>query len=355
MTTTLLSRINNRMHGEFATLRDSWMLAMDADGYSARTQVSYQQAHRSLEKWIVGNAPGVGPEEITREHVRGWLVDLRATSSANTARSWFAGVRHFCKWMVAEGETDTDATQGIKTPRAGEPLTPVLSSKDIRAMLTACSGTDFACRRDAAIIMVFADGGLRLAEVTGLQVADIDLRDRILFVIGKGSNRSGPRRRSVQLGVKAARARRRSGPETPRIAGRRPGAPAPVPAHLGIGVPAGRGRGRRPDGAGRLAVAGDAGPLRPHCRRRPGPSLVPPAFAGRPALTRSVHLGPGVPRRGLAVLCARFGFELGAEPEHDLDGLQLLAGRHRRGRVDQLDLAAVRPHGVVRRDAGTAR
>jgi site-specific recombinase XerD len=194
------------MHGEFATLRDSWMLAMDADGYSARTQVSYQQAHRSLEKWIVGNAPGVGPEEITREHVRGWLVDLRATSRANTARSWFAGVRHFCKWMVAEGETDTDATQGIKTPRAGEPLTPVLSSKDIRAMLTACSGTDFACRRDAAIIMVFADGGLRLAEVTGLQVADIDLRDRILFVIGKGSNRSGPRRRSVQLGVKAARA-----------------------------------------------------------------------------------------------------------------------------------------------------
>src|SRR4051812_11694665 len=100
MTTTLLSRINNRMHAEFATLRNSWLLAMDADGYSDRTQASYQQAYRSMEKWLTANAPDAGPTDITREHVRGWLVHLRDTSSANTARSWFAGVRHFCKWMV---------------------------------------------------------------------------------------------------------------------------------------------------------------------------------------------------------------------------------------------------------------
>jgi integrase len=54
--------------------------------------------------------------------------------------------------------------------------------------------------------MLFLDGGLRLSELAGLQVADVDLRDRIVFVAGKASRRSGPRHRTVPLGVKAARA-----------------------------------------------------------------------------------------------------------------------------------------------------
>lgn len=194
------------MQPEFATLRDSWQLAMEADGYSERTIASYQQALRSLAGWLAENEPDVTPAELSREHIRRWIVHLRATASANTARSWFAGVRHFCKWLVDEGEAVGNATEGIKTPRAGEPLTPVLKTDEIRAMLATCTGADFLSRRDAAIIMVFADGGLRLAEVTDLRVDDVDIRDRILFVIGKGSNRSGPRRRAVQLGVKAARA-----------------------------------------------------------------------------------------------------------------------------------------------------
>jgi site-specific recombinase XerC len=61
-------------------------------------------------------------------------------------------------------------------------------------------------RRDAAIIYLFLDCGLRLAELAGLTVDDVDLRDRIIYVAGKGSNRSGPRRRAVRAGVKCAQA-----------------------------------------------------------------------------------------------------------------------------------------------------
>lgn len=61
-------------------------------------------------------------------------------------------------------------------------------------------------RRDAAIIYLFLDCGLRLAELAGLTVDDVDLRDRIVYVAGKGSNRSGPRRRAVRAGVKCAQA-----------------------------------------------------------------------------------------------------------------------------------------------------
>jgi integrase len=73
--------------------------------------------------------------------------------------------------------------------------------------------------------MLFLDGGLRLAELADLQVADVDLRDRIIYVAGKASRRSGPRHRAVPLGVKAARAldrylrerRRHPYAETPRL------------------------------------------------------------------------------------------------------------------------------------------
>jgi integrase len=73
--------------------------------------------------------------------------------------------------------------------------------------------------------MLFLDGGLRLSELAGLQVADVDLRARIVYVAGKASRRSGPRHRAVPLGVKAARAldrylrerRRHPYADTPRL------------------------------------------------------------------------------------------------------------------------------------------
>jgi integrase/recombinase XerC len=83
---------------------------------------------------------------------------------------------------------------------------PILSDADLRALLATCAGTDFTARRDSAVIMPFLDGGLRLSELAGLQVADVDLRARIVYMAGKASRRSGPRHRAVPLGVKAARA-----------------------------------------------------------------------------------------------------------------------------------------------------
>jgi site-specific recombinase XerD len=194
------------VHDDFATLANSWDLTLDADGYAGNTRAAYHQALRSLTAWLADNHPGIGPADMTRVHIRGWIVHLRDTTSMNTARGWFAGVRHFCRWLVDEGEATEDATIGIKTPRAGDPRTPIISEQDLRKLLATCAGNTFAARRDAAIIYVLVDGGLRLAELTGLDVVDLEVRDRILFVVGKGSNRSGPRRRAVQLGIKSVRA-----------------------------------------------------------------------------------------------------------------------------------------------------
>ena len=191
---------------DLEALTVSWELTPRADGDADNAVTAYQNAVRSLGGWLAEHHPGVAPAGLGRDHVRGWLVHLRETRSSSTARGWFAGVRHFCRWLQAEGETDQDATAGIRTPAPGDPETPVLSDEELRRLLATCAGADFTARRDTATIMLFLDGGLRLSELADLQVADVDLRDRLVYVAGKGSRRSGPRHRAVPLGVKAARA-----------------------------------------------------------------------------------------------------------------------------------------------------
>lgn len=191
---------------EFATLTPSWELSLRADGYARNTLISYTAAVRQFGDWLAATDPTVGPGQVTRDHVRAFVVHVRTTRSSSTARSWFAGLRHFFAWAVAEDEIADDPTRGVRTPPPGEPITPVLSEADLRRLLATTAGSGLVQRRDRALLLLLVDGGLRIAEVHGLRVDDVDPRDQMVYVRGKGSRRSGPRHRAVPVGVKTAQA-----------------------------------------------------------------------------------------------------------------------------------------------------
>jgi site-specific recombinase XerD len=193
-------------HPSFAKLAASWDLSLRADAYASNTQRAYAVALSTFAAWMGETYPDVSATDVTRDHVRGFLVHVRETRSTSTARGWFAGIRHFFRFLVAEEEMDKDPTSGVKTPPAGEPHTPVLSMKDMTRLLATTAGKGFIARRDHAILRLFMDGGLRRSELTGLKVSDVDLVQRMVFVAGKGSKRSGPRNRAVPFGVKTAQA-----------------------------------------------------------------------------------------------------------------------------------------------------
>jgi len=193
-------------HPDWRLLVASWTLALEADGYSENTLASYRKAVRNLTGWLGEHHPDLAPGDLERVHLRGWLAEVRRTRSGATARTWFSGARSFTRFLVDEGEAAEDATAGIRTPAPSEPETPVLGEGELRRLLKACEGRRFEDRRDTAIILLFLDGGLRLAELAGLQLDDVDLVDRVAYVAGKGSRRSGPRHRAVPLGIRAARA-----------------------------------------------------------------------------------------------------------------------------------------------------
>jgi site-specific recombinase XerD len=89
----------------------------------------------------------------------------------------------------------------MKPPTVTEKPIQVLTEDRLRELLGTCSGKTFVERRDNAIIRLFVDTGVRRAEMAGLGVDDIDVREQVAQVFGKGR-----RPRSVPFGVRTTQA-----------------------------------------------------------------------------------------------------------------------------------------------------
>jgi len=113
----------------------------------------------------------------------------------------YRSLQQFTKWLTAEDELPADPMAGMQAPKVPEEPVPVLSRDQLKALLAACKGSGFAERRDTAIIRLFVDTGMRLAEMTGLTIADLDMDYEVAVVMGKGR-----RPRSCPFGAKTGQA-----------------------------------------------------------------------------------------------------------------------------------------------------
>ena len=77
----------------------------------------------------------------------------------------------------------------------------MVSDDDLRKLLLACASASFEDRRDTAIIRLLLDTGMRRAKLAGLQLADVDLTNRAVTVLGKGN-----RLRTVPIGMRTSTA-----------------------------------------------------------------------------------------------------------------------------------------------------
>jgi integrase/recombinase XerC len=89
---------------------------------------------------------------------------------------------------------------GMNPPQIPDEPPPVLNDDELRRLLKACEGRDFTDRRDAAILRLFLDTGVRVSEAAGIMLpGDLDLDDQVVIVLGKGR-----RPRAVPFGRKTA-------------------------------------------------------------------------------------------------------------------------------------------------------
>lgn len=182
-------------------LRDSFLRHLAAENRSRSTRITYAAAIDLLAAF----AADAGMPQLTdlrREHIESFLVDLgqrgqRPATLANRYRS----LQQFYKWLVEEGEIAVSPMLNMRPPHVPEEPPDVLRPEQLQALLATCAGTDFEDRRDTAILRLFLDSGIRLAEMAGLQMADIDFDHNIAIVMGKGS-----RPRAVPFGKRTAKA-----------------------------------------------------------------------------------------------------------------------------------------------------
>jgi integrase/recombinase XerC len=127
------------------------------------------------------------PDVLDADHVRDFLGDLhkRGLSRASAARR-LAGIRTFSKYLVREGILKDDATQLVGTPKREQSLPAHLGHAEIDALMAAPDLATVAGRRDRAILELFYASGLRLSELAGANLEDLNLSGRMIRVLGKG-------------------------------------------------------------------------------------------------------------------------------------------------------------------------
>jgi site-specific recombinase XerD len=124
--------------------------------------------------------------ELNREHIEAYLVQLRERTSASTAATRYRGLRQMFKWLMEEGEINRNPLERMRPPKVEERPVPVITNAGLSALIKSLEGTSLEDRRDTALVRLFLNTGARLEEMAQLQLDDVSLQHRELYVLGKG-------------------------------------------------------------------------------------------------------------------------------------------------------------------------
>jgi len=139
------------------------------------------------------------PEDVEMIDVRGFVArQIKDGLSKTTAGRRLAAVRSFLKFLTREGFLKANPAKLVTTPKAEKHLPKFLSVDDVFALIEKPDTISFIHTRDRAILELLYSSGLRVGEVAGLNVEDINTREGLVKVKGKGR-----KERIVPVGSKA--------------------------------------------------------------------------------------------------------------------------------------------------------
>ncbi len=162
-------------------------------GVAPNTQVAYRRDLR-LYLGYLAERRITDPTKVGEQDITDFLAMLREReyapgkrySSATVARV-LAAVRGFHKFLVREGVSRADPAEPVGSPRVPRSLPRALPVEDVERLLAAVPADGAIASRDQAILELLYAAGLRISELTALDVDDLDLEERSVRCIGKGS------------------------------------------------------------------------------------------------------------------------------------------------------------------------
>jgi integrase/recombinase XerC len=188
-------------------VNDKWVnkflqhLATDR-GASVHTQRNYRQALWEFHRWHQEerHQPPLW-EQLQRDDFRAYLRSLgRHDLSRPAIQLRFCALRTYYRFLIRHGTVAASPIKNLSLPKAGKRLPKFLTLDQMACLLAAplkllpaqgteggvAAATNFACRRDVAVLETIYSCGLRISELCGLIANDIDWSERLVRVRGKG-------------------------------------------------------------------------------------------------------------------------------------------------------------------------
>ncbi len=148
-------------------------------------------------------------EEIDYLDIRGYLAALHGRNLKKSSISRkLSAVRSFYKFLHREGYVKSNPSRLVSTPRAEKKLPRFLTIDEVFSLMEMPKGDTFKPARDRAILELLYSSGLRVSELTSLDISDLDVKESLVRVRGKGR-----KERIVPVGSKAMEAFRNYLPE----------------------------------------------------------------------------------------------------------------------------------------------
>lgn len=179
-------------------------LDREREAWQRRERAVQAAGGRTPASWAPPGPPTLTAAIIsaTPDLIRQYLAHLeRQQYSAATMARKIATLRSFYKWAERRGLADSNPMTVIRTPRQGKRLPKAITIEEVERLLAAPDETHVLGMRDRAMLETLYSTGVRVSELVGLQVDDVDVAGEALRVRGKGK-----RERIVPLGSHALRA-----------------------------------------------------------------------------------------------------------------------------------------------------
>ena len=143
--------------------------------------------------------------DFSQLSIRAFLGDRHKRGNArSSAARKLAALRTFARYLRREGVLDSDPASLIGTPKREQRLPAHLGEKEMTTLLEMPDASHPLGRRDRAILELFYASGLRLSELVGLGIDDVNLSSRIVRVLGKGrKERLVPFNRTTEAAIRA--------------------------------------------------------------------------------------------------------------------------------------------------------
>jgi integrase/recombinase XerD len=157
------------------------------EGLSENTQKAYGSDLALFAAWL-HDGHGKNLLQVESSEIGEYLaLQYRRKASERTSARLLSSLRKFYGFLIRESLLQEDPTATIESPRIGRPLPRTLTEADVEALLRAPDPDDALGCRDRVMLEVLYATGLRVTELVSLHLGQVNLRQGVIRVVGKGS------------------------------------------------------------------------------------------------------------------------------------------------------------------------